>query len=111
MTLHGAERQTENEEMMALYSHGQLMRKSSPCTRPSHSCQSVTDFNIQTIRTMRWHPHSILPSPVDHEHECINWEAIDEWAGERFVDTSIPGLLVHPTKGKLHIVLAGLANI
>ena len=52
-----------------------------------------------TIRVMRWLPNTILPSPVDHEHECVSWESIENWAGERYVDTGIPGLLVHPTMG------------
>ena len=30
----------------------------------------------------------------------MNWDSIDEWAKERYVDTATPGLLVHPTKGK-----------
>ena len=48
---------------------------------------------------MRWHPNLLLPSPVDHDHECINWDNIERWAMERYVDTVTPGLLVHPTKG------------
>ena len=53
-----------------------------------------------TIRVMKWHPNVLLPSPVDHDHECMSWDRIDEWAKERHVDTATPGLLVHPTKGK-----------
>ena len=61
---------------------------------------SVTCNADMTIRVMRWHPDLLLPSPVDHEHECMNWDLIDEWAKERYVDTATPGLLVHPTRGK-----------
>lgn len=34
----------------------------------------------------------------------MNWDGIDEWAKERYVNTAIPGLLVHPTKGKYYRV-------
>jgi len=53
-----------------------------------------------TIRVMRWLPNSILPSPVDHEHECRSWDRIDEWAKARAVDTGAQGMLVHPSMGK-----------
>ncbi|KAL9076822.1 MAG: hypothetical protein Q9161_000807 [Pseudevernia consocians] len=55
-----------------------------------------------TIRVLRWHPTLLLPSPIDHEHECMSWDSIDEWAKERYVDTVTPGLLVHPTQGKYY---------
>jgi len=32
-------------------------------------------------------------------HECVNFEAVNEWAGDRAVDVSPPGYLVHPTLG------------
>ena len=63
---------------------------------------SLTCNADMTIRVMRWHPNLLLPSPIDHEHECMNWDSIDEWAKERYVDTATPGLLVHPTKGKFY---------
>ena len=50
---------------------------------------------------MRWYPNLLLPSPVDRDHECIDWDSIERWAMERYVDTATPGLLVHPTKGTL----------
>ena len=62
---------------------------------------SVTCNADMTIRVMKWHPHVLLPSPVDHEHECMDWNRIDDWAKERYVDTAVKGLLVHPTKGSL----------
>ena len=61
---------------------------------------SLTCNPDMTIRVLKWHPNSLLPSPVDHEHECMDWDRIDEWAKERYVDTATPGLLVHPTKGR-----------
>lgn len=63
-----------------------------------HSVSCSADM---TIRVLRWHPNVLLPSPVDHEHECMNWEKIDDWAKKRYVDTAQPGLLIHPTRGKL----------
>ncbi|CAD6579897.1 MAG: hypothetical protein ASARMPRED_009288 [Alectoria sarmentosa] len=62
---------------------------------------SLTCNADMTIRVMRWHPNGLLPSPVDHEHECMDWDRIDEWAKERYVDTATPGLLVHPTRGEV----------
>ncbi|KAM0802734.1 hypothetical protein BDR22DRAFT_842113 [Usnea florida] len=62
---------------------------------------SLTCNADMTIRVMRWHPNSLLPSPVDHEHECMDWDRIDAWAKERYVNTATPGLLVHPTKGEV----------
>ncbi|CAF9932234.1 MAG: hypothetical protein ALECFALPRED_005245 [Alectoria fallacina] len=62
---------------------------------------SLTCNADMTIRVMRWHPNVLLPSPVDHEHECMDWDSIDEWAKERYVNTATPGLLVHPTRGEV----------
>ena len=77
---------------------GPLIRSPGHCLHTLH--HSLTCNADMTIRVMKWHPHLLLPSPVDHEHECMNWDSIDAWAKERYVDTATPGLLVHPTKGK-----------
>jgi hypothetical protein len=58
-----------------------------------------------TMRVMRWHPNTKAPTPVDHEHECMNWDQIEAWAQERYVDPATPGLLIHPTKGEYRYVL------
>ncbi|MCJ1246686.1 hypothetical protein MMC30_003895 [Trapelia coarctata] len=60
---------------------------------------SVTCSGDMTIRVMRWLPNSLLPSPVDHEHECRSWDRIDGWAKARAVDTAVEGMLVHPVMG------------
>ena len=57
-----------------------------------------------SMRVMKWSPYTILPSAVDHDHECMNWDSIEAWALERAVDTGAPGLLVHPTKGTISII-------
>ncbi|KAL6716424.1 hypothetical protein ACLMJK_005991 [Lecanora helva] len=62
---------------------------------------SLTCNADMTMRVMRWHPHSVYPSPVDHEHECVNMESIEEWAKERYVDPETLAMLVHPTKGQV----------
>ncbi|MCJ1313610.1 hypothetical protein MMC25_007289 [Agyrium rufum] len=62
---------------------------------------SLTCNADMTIRVMKWNPNVLLPSPVDHEHECMNWDRIEAWAKERSVDTAAPGLLVHPTRGEV----------
>ena len=68
---------------------------------------SITCKADMAIRVMSWQPDILLPSPVDHEHECMDWGKIDAWAKERYVDTAIPGLLVHPTRGKRFCVSKG----
>ena len=60
---------------------------------------SLTCNADMTMRVLKWHPNLLLPSTVDHDHECMDWDRIDAWAKERYVDTATPGLLVHPTKG------------
>ena len=42
------------------------------------------------------------PAPIadaTNVHECVNWDAINSWAGERVFDPFQPNYLVHPTLG------------
>jgi hypothetical protein len=32
-------------------------------------------------------------------HECVNFEAVNKWAGDRLVDISEPGYIRHPNLG------------
>jgi len=32
-------------------------------------------------------------------HECVNYDLVDQWAGDRMVDISEPGYLQHPNLG------------
>jgi hypothetical protein len=34
-------------------------------------------------------------------HECVNYDLVDQWAGDRRVDISEPGYLQHPNLGTL----------
>ena len=54
-----------------------------------------------SLFTLQWSRDSLMPrADFSGEHECRNWDAINEWAGERRTDLSVPGLLVHPFRGR-----------
>ncbi|CAD6576148.1 MAG: hypothetical protein ASARMPRED_007619 [Alectoria sarmentosa] len=53
-----------------------------------------------SLFTLQWSRDSLMPrADFSGEHECRNWGAINERAGERRIDLSVPGLLVHPFRG------------
>lgn len=47
------------------------------------------DVSITTFGWRRGYP----TAKVTSEHECVNWGALAEWAGKRFVDLSDMGVL------------------
>ncbi|KND87851.1 hypothetical protein TOPH_07439 [Tolypocladium ophioglossoides CBS 100239] len=50
-----------------------------------------------SLFTLQWSEDSLLPrADFSQEHECINFDAIYRWAGERRVDAGRPGILTHP---------------
>jgi hypothetical protein len=54
-----------------------------------------------SLFTLQWSEDSLHPrADFSQEHECVDFEAIFEWAGERRVDAGKPGLLVHPKFGE-----------
>lgn len=52
-----------------------------------------------TVRTMKWQDDKLLPVATDNEHECVNWERIDEWMKGRSVEAWKGNLLIHPKLG------------
>ena len=54
-----------------------------------------------TMTTYDWDPKKIYPQPhLGYEHECVNFEALDNWAKSRSFDITDPKYFVHPTLGK-----------
>jgi hypothetical protein len=52
------------------------------------------------LMTYSWLPDFRAPWPdFGIEHQCVNWESIEEWGNKRRVDIFEKGLLVHPTLG------------
>ncbi|KAJ8130252.1 hypothetical protein O1611_g3378 [Lasiodiplodia mahajangana] len=49
--------------------------------------------------TYSWSPHHKKPAANATAHQCIDWDALANWAAERAIDMFKPGLLVHPTLG------------
>ena len=57
-----------------------------------------------SLFTLQWSEDSQYPrADFSQEHECVNFDAIFQWAGDRRVDAGKPGLLVHPKFGEAPI--------
>lgn len=53
------------------------------------------------MTTYDWDPKKIYPQPhLAYEHECVNFEALDNWAKSRSFDITDPKYFVHPTLGE-----------
>lgn len=53
----------------------------------------------------KWHATQPVPiGEMHYEHECVNWDSLNEWAHSRLVDVYEPGLVVHPTLGEHQII-------
>jgi hypothetical protein len=60
-----------------------------------------------TLIPFRW--GKIQAKPIANfraSHSCVNWDHINDWAGQHYVDAFEPGMLVHPTLGKQLPVLS-----
>lgn len=60
------------------------------------------------LLTFTWDPNDRAPKPnfvVDHE--CANWDMVDNWAKEHAFDIFDETTLVHPTLGELSPNLGG----
>jgi adenine deaminase len=54
--------------------------------------------------TFFWTMNSRVPeTDFAANHECANWDKVEEWLEERRVDIYAPGVLNHPVYGKLRI--------
>ncbi|KAJ4297957.1 hypothetical protein N0V90_005856 [Kalmusia sp. IMI 367209] len=53
-----------------------------------------------SLFTLQWSENSTAPrADFSHEHQCVDWEALDAWAGERAVPEEKMKHLEHPTHG------------
>ena len=53
------------------------------------------------VQTYSWIPTLRIPwANFKTEHECQNWDALDDWASQRAFDIYDPKMLRHPTLGK-----------
>ncbi|KAI0153130.1 hypothetical protein GGR57DRAFT_467789 [Xylariaceae sp. FL1272] len=49
---------------------------------------------------MRWGEYTRIPiGNFTAPHECVNFDAIQNWARDRVYDVMAPGVLVHPVLG------------
>lgn len=53
------------------------------------------------LTTFSWEPNGRIPIATPTTHECINWSKLNKWTSARTVDMMKPGVLQHPTLGKL----------
>lgn len=62
--------------------------------------QSIQCYGDVSLLTMRWYKGSLLPvGNFSSPHECVNFDAIQDWAKDYTMDMLAPGVLVHPTLG------------
>jgi hypothetical protein len=55
-----------------------------------------------TILTMRWLDFTNLPSANwTTPHSCVDWDLLNTYAREHYVDTRQDGMMIHPKLGKL----------
>ncbi|ETS78823.1 hypothetical protein PFICI_08676 [Pestalotiopsis fici W106-1] len=53
-----------------------------------------------SLFTLQWSTDSPWPrADFSHEHQCVDFDLINSWAGQRRVDASKPGILTHPKFG------------
>ena len=53
-----------------------------------------------SLFTLQWAEGQPQPrADFSQEHECVNFDAINEWARKRRVGVFAPGMLVHPLYG------------
>ena len=53
-----------------------------------------------SLFTLQWSEGSLRPrADFSQEHQCANFDRINDWARERRVDASKPGILTHPVLG------------
>lgn len=59
-----------------------------------------------SLVTFSWVDNDRAPKPnFEVEHECVNWERMDNWAKEHRFDIFDETTLVHPTLGMFHIYI------
>lgn len=64
--------------------------------------QSVMCRGDTSPITFFWQDDTLLPkTDFQTDHQCVNWEKLDEWVMERTVDVFAPGILTHPILGNV----------
>lgn len=64
--------------------------------------QSLMCSANPSLITYNWREDMSGPEPQFlAKRECVNWEKLDSWAGDRMVNVYDQEALVHPTLGKL----------
>lgn len=54
-----------------------------------------------SLVTFVWSPQKRIPlADFTRPHECVNFDALNDWSGKHSVDAFDPGLLSHPTLGE-----------
>lgn len=54
-----------------------------------------------SLQTMQWNMDVLAPT-IDFAaapHECVNWDMLQDWLGDRVFDVYAPGAVVHPVLG------------
>lgn len=60
------------------------------------------------LLTFTWDPEDRAPKPnFVVEHECANWDKVDQWAEEHRFDIFDETTLIHPTLGLLIVFSVG----
>lgn len=58
-----------------------------------------------SLVTFSWVDNDRAPKPnFEVEHECVNWEKVDNWAKEHRFDIFDETTLVHPKLGTLYCI-------
>lgn len=90
--------------MVSLHLTGEYIRIQDTNASEDH-CIEVLRQGVMcrgdiSLVTIRWQESNRLPvADFTAPHECVNFDAINEWARERRINAMQPGLLVHPTLG------------
>ncbi len=62
--------------------------------------QAIQCQGDASLLTMKWGKNDAVPlGNFTMPHECVNWERLNSWAGERSFDAFTEGTVVHPTLG------------
>ena len=62
--------------------------------------QSLMCLGDVGLITFEWSPATLVPVANATTHQCVNWERLREWTGERAVNMQKPGYLIHPQFGQ-----------
>jgi Mycotoxin biosynthesis protein UstYa len=90
------------------FSPSKKKKKTLSNTPPKDHCIEVLRQGVQcrgdvSLVTIRWQASQKIPvADFKAPHECVNFDALNEWSRQRRIDVMRPGLLVHPTLGVVY---------